>query len=166
MRISEYPMADTVTENDVLVMETNTGTKKVLAKSLLGLLAYPVGSIYISYNSKSPASLFGGSWVQIENGGFLRAKNDNSSGGSNSKTLSTAQMPAHTHGMRINWYDSVASGKYVLAAGTTKITGLKLTSKLGTGAVGIDCGGFSNGSGSAIDVTPQYQDVYVWRRTA
>lgn len=41
---------------------------KTLAEIMLTI--YPVGSVYISMNSTSPASLFGGEWTQI-NGRFL-----------------------------------------------------------------------------------------------
>lgn len=31
----------------------------------LGQVIYPVGSVYMSYTSTSPASLFGGNWTAI-----------------------------------------------------------------------------------------------------
>ena len=40
----------------------NEWTNWVLAASD----AYPVGSIYMSYSSTSPASIFGGKWTQIK----------------------------------------------------------------------------------------------------
>jgi len=65
---------------------------------------YPVGSIYMSVNSTSPATLFGGTWQQI-NGYYLYAGNGNSTTtytGKNaqSTTLTAAQsgVPAHGHG--------------------------------------------------------------------
>ena len=91
-------------------------------------LFYPIGSIYISVNSVSPAILFGGTWVQIENT-FLLASSNNyiagTTGGSatNSHThtqvavrtvgpsttetgstvLTAAQIPSHRHyGIYIN----------------------------------------------------------------
>lgn len=36
-------------------------------EGITGLVAYPVGSIYISTNDTSPAILFGGTWEKIEN---------------------------------------------------------------------------------------------------
>ena len=70
---------------------------------------YPVGSVYMSTNSTSPASLLGGSWSQIE-GKFLLGVGDtyaaNSSGGNSSHTHSTgnhtltlAETPSHSHTM-------------------------------------------------------------------
>jgi microcystin-dependent protein len=62
---------------------------------------YPVGSIYCSYGSTSPATLFGfGSWTKIE-GRFLLGANATyglgSTGGSATVTLTVNQIPAHNH---------------------------------------------------------------------
>lgn len=62
---------------------------------------YPVGSIYCSYGSTSPATLFGfGSWTKIE-GRFLLGANATyglgSTGGEATVTLTVAQLPAHSH---------------------------------------------------------------------
>lgn len=68
---------------------------------------YPVGSIYTSTKSTSPATLFGGTWVQIKDT-FLLTAGDNyiagSQGGSaththttSGHTLTVAEIPAHTH---------------------------------------------------------------------
>lgn len=64
------------------------------------LAAYPVGSYYMSSNSTSPAVLFGGTWTQIQNRFIFAAGSGysvNSTGGSATKTLSVANMPAHSH---------------------------------------------------------------------
>ena len=61
---------------------------------------YPVGSIYISTASTSPASIFGGTWEQIKDK-FLLAAGDNytagSVGGEARHTLTIDEMPAHKH---------------------------------------------------------------------
>lgn len=77
-------------------------------------LIYPVGSIYMSVNSTSPATLFGGSWTRI-NGYYLYAGTGGATAGSNtsgassgstggpsnntsgSTAITVAQMPSHTH---------------------------------------------------------------------
>lgn len=63
-------------------------------------LAYPVGSIYMSVNNTSPATLFGGTWEAI-GGRFLIGKDSTysagSTGGSATKTIATANLPSHTH---------------------------------------------------------------------
>lgn len=61
---------------------------------------YPVGAIYISEKSISPATLFGGTWNAVKGGLLACAGSDGyavsgSTGGS--KTISVDQMPSHNH---------------------------------------------------------------------
>lgn len=65
----------------------------------LGQVIYPVGAIYASANSTSPASLFGGSWTQITNAALRGATNVGYTG-SDECTLTTNQMPSHRHIVR------------------------------------------------------------------
>lgn len=66
---------------------------------------YPVGSIYISVVNTNPSSLFGGTWVAFANGrtlvGVDTSQSDFSTvqktGGSSTVTLTSSQMPSHTH---------------------------------------------------------------------
>ena len=62
---------------------------------------YPVGSIYMSVNSTSPAALFGGTWEQLTDT-FLYASTTADTGttataGASTVALTEAQMPRHTH---------------------------------------------------------------------
>ena len=61
-------------------------------------LVYPIGSLYCSSESESPASRLGGTWAAIE-GKLLGAIGDNyiSAETCGSKTIAGNQMPAHTH---------------------------------------------------------------------
>lgn len=64
---------------------------------------YPVGSIYISVNDTSPSTLFGGTWEKLDRT-FLFASGSQyavgDTGGTASETLTTNQIPAHTHGSK------------------------------------------------------------------
>lgn len=62
----------------------------------LGQVIYPVGAIYASANSTSPASLFGGSWTQITNAALRGATNVGYTG-SDTHTLTIQEMPSHSH---------------------------------------------------------------------
>lgn len=76
-----------------------------LTNSELLSLVYPVGSIYTSVNNTNPGSFLGGTWVSFGAGrtliGVSSSDNDFSAaqktGGAKRVTLSTAQMPSHTH---------------------------------------------------------------------
>lgn len=73
--------------------------------SEMTLKIYPVGSIYISINSTNPSSLFGGEWSLFAEGqtliGIKSGDTDfgtvEKTGGSKTVTLTTSQIPAHTH---------------------------------------------------------------------
>lgn len=67
----------------------------------LGQVMYPVGAIYQSWSSTSPASLFGGSWSQIIEKFLYCANSAGDTGGASSVTLSINQIPSHSHA--INW---------------------------------------------------------------
>lgn len=69
-------------------------------KSELIDLIYPVGSIYMSVNSTSPATLFGGTWSQLQDRFLLGAGSaytNGNTGGATTVTLTTSQIPAHKH---------------------------------------------------------------------
>lgn len=134
-------------------------------------IIYPVGSIYMNYsNSSSPASTIGGSWTQISTGQFLLASGSGYSlgatGGAANVTLTTNQMPSHTHAIQRN--DTWES------AGFT-IIDLKSGSKWGvgpnktyTGDAGVGpYGNIANtGGGQSHNNMPPYRVVSMWRRTA
>ena len=102
----EYP--------EVVAKDSEKLDGKSIAEIMLSI--YPVGSVYISVNSTSPATLFGGTWEQLH-GRFLlasgspNANTDNrfgaitggwsaslgSTGGQDYHTLTVEEMPSHTH---------------------------------------------------------------------
>lgn len=61
-----------------------------VTKQQLVNLIYPVGAIYISYVNTSPATLFGGTWTQIQDRFLLCA-------GSTYSGTSTGGAATHTH---------------------------------------------------------------------
>ena len=63
---------------------------------------YPVGSIYMSTGSTSPASLFGGTWEQLKDRFLLGGGGSYALGatdGEANHTLTTNEMPSHRHGL-------------------------------------------------------------------
>ena len=61
---------------------------------------YPVGSVYISFNSTDPSTLFGGVWQRLKDT-FLLVNGDqyapNTTGGSATKSIAVSNLPAHNH---------------------------------------------------------------------
>lgn len=73
-----------------------------LARLLLDF-AHPVGSYYWSSNAITPALLFGGTWEQVTDKFLLAAGTTyavGSTGGEASHTLTTTEIPGHTHGSK------------------------------------------------------------------
>lgn len=95
-------------------------------------LIYPVGAIYQSTQSTSPASLFGGSWSQITSRFLYATTSSNGTGGSNTHTLSESEMPSHSHRVtyRLGWTDTTGAG---VASSYSSSTNMR-----------VDCGTYSD----------------------
>lgn len=147
---------------------------------------YPVGSIYMSVGTTSPAVLFGGTWEQIE-GKFLLASSSNhevnSTGGSethtpqgsvNNHTLTLAETPAHKHStqMRVESQNLVVgSGSqggvpydfYIKDGNNYTATGDAYNDSADVAVGDPHNHGFTGTSGNYM---PPYLTVNVWKRTA
>lgn len=121
---------------------------------------YPVGAVYISVNSTSPATLFGGTWVQIAQGRTLVGINTSDTdfntveqtGGEKTHTLTESEMPKHRH--------------YTPAIGNTGSAGWTSTSRWSASAGGESIATNYTGSGNAHNNLQPYLVVYMWKRTA
>ena len=141
-----------------LELLADLGTETV--DEILGLV-YPVGSIYMSINNVSPATLFGGKWVQIK-GRFLLGASDvykaNTTGGEETHTLTTDEMPTHTHYMAAG--NAGGDSTWTPDDGSWLVDGV--TSDKNTWWAQI---GMNNAGGSAAhNNMPPYLVVYMWRR--
>lgn len=128
--------------------------------SLILEAVYPVGSIYMSVNSTSPATLFGGTWQAIQ-GKFLLGAYGNtykagSTGGEATHTLTISEMPSHNHAVyypNAGADDHSAPGNY--PDGPSDSTYYAVGSYTS-----------SDGGGGAHNNMPPYLAVYIWKRTA
>lgn len=119
---------------------------------------YPVGSIYLSYSHVSPAELFGGTWVRIEDR-FLWATTASgtigATGGSKTHTLTVDEMPSHRHTT-----NGIPTSK---SAGAWEVL---------RSAANSHESDYSNhytaytGGGKAHNNMPPYIQISAWRRTA
>ena len=123
----------------------------------IGLKAYPVGAVYISYVSTSPASLFGGTWTAIT-GRFPYFNAGTATGGSNT----------HSHWQTVG-LDWVGAGNLYSTMGTTVTASRTVTAA----EVGLNqLSNYTTNDITRQDATyeassyPPYQTLYAWRRTA
>lgn len=126
-----------------------------------GLQSYPVGSIYMSTSSTSPASFIGGTWEQIKDV-FLLAAGDTytagATGGASTVKLTTANLPSHSH-------NPVVSGVRI-GANTGELSGWQMAAHTNWSQVGTFATTSSVGSGTAHNNMPPYLAVYVWKRVS
>lgn len=163
---------------------------------------YPVGSIYMSTSSTNPSEYFGGTWVAWGSGRVPVGVNTSDSnfssvektGGASSVTLTTDQIPSHTHTFtgsavtsgtqsanhtHTSYYyagnsraasgsarDTCVSPNYTTSEKTKYSTTTSANSANHTHSV-TAAGTISNtGSGGAHNNLQPYITCYMWKRTA
>ncbi len=125
------------------------------ANSMTSLVdaVYPIGSIFISTNSTNPSNYFPGTtWSSYASGrtllGVSSSHSAGSTGGSETVTLTTSNLPPHTHDVGIRG----SSGQGYWGASCTVVeTGGSKTSS-------------SVGGGSAHNNMMPYITVYMFKR--
>lgn len=135
-------------------------------------LIYPVGSVYFSYTSTSPADRFGGTWSSISNkfiytGGV-------GTGGSSSVSHYHTSGAGYLHACISPRYQGNVWSQYTVTSVTKYNGGFNADWAFNTGellesavskvttAVPVD-GQTKNAS---VSIVPVYQQLYCWRRTA
>lgn len=150
------PLVNSAVDQDLWGGELNSDmdiidtTMKANADAITAL-QLPVGSIYMNYSvATNPASLLGyGTWVAIQDKFVVaRGSTYTSTGGAATVTLTTNEMPPHTH---------TATGVQQLVGSGTGFDW--------TGSGGATRTTSSTGSGAAFSIIPPYQAVYMWYRS-
>ena len=99
---------------------------------------FPIGYIYLSVSNVNPSTYFGGTWEQIKDVFLLSAGTTyaaGSTGGTSTVTLTTSQIPSHTHGLN-NHTHSVGAHSHGLNSHTHTYSKSATTS--GSTALTID----------------------------
>lgn len=124
-------------------------------------IVYPVGSVYMTNSAVSPATYFGGTWTKVEKK-FIFAADDTdytveSTGGEVNHTLTTDEIPSHSHGYPVCW----------MGDGSTQVTSVHLTyrdsgysNNLTTWQV------YNSGGGKSHNNMPPYQCFYIYYRVS
>lgn len=144
-------------------------------------LIYPVGSIYMSVNNTSPATLFGGTWEQIKDTFLLSAGDTYAAGvtgGEAEHTLSAAELPDHIHhshgfaqGGNDDWSFVTVKreGHAKTQVATSSSSGKYAITNTSTDNVSYPYYTLEDEpelKGEAHNNMPPYLAVYVWKRTA
>lgn len=133
--------------------------------ALTPLDAYPVGAVYISVVSTSPATLFGGTWVAFGAGRVLvgidatQTEFDTveKTGGAKTHTLTSAEMPSHTHAV---------SNAPSYTASTVNTAPWVNKDDPAPNAGGVPPTAAATGGGGAHNNLQPYIVCYFWKRTA
>lgn len=155
---------------------------------------YPVGSIYMSVSATNPSTYFGGTWVAWGSGRVPVGINTSDSnfntvektGGASAVTLTTSQMPSHTHTFTGSSTTTNSAGGHthnigrdtdggagssrytVHSAGTSGAQATSPTSSAGAHTHSLTPKGKNantGGGGSHTNLQP-YIVCYMWKRTA
>ena len=117
---------------------------------------YPVGSVYISFNSADPSTLFGGTWQRLKDT-FLLANGDsyapNTTGGSATKNITVNNLPSHTHSISTD-------GSHTHTKGNMNISGTFPTDVVSNDAYS---GAFTNLGGITVTQSADGQDNFAWK---
>ena len=128
---------------------------------------YPVGSIYMSVNDTNPATLFGGTWEQLQNRFLLGAGSSytaGSTGGEATHQLTVNEMPSHAGHV----YNEVRGGNWAGFLSTSDATSYGSSGRGWNLTAGNELhpAGDSLGGNAAHNNMPPYLVVYIWKRTA
>lgn len=152
---------------------------------------YPVGSIYMSVSSTNPSTYFGGTWVAWGAGRVPVGINTSDSnfstvektGGASTVTLTTSQIPSHTHAKgtlatasagahthslnltKTTWAGSSSSRVVVDSTDYTAMTN-NTTASSGAHTHTISGSTAATGSGGSHSNLQPYIVCYMWKRTA
>ena len=159
----------------------NAGTFGGMTVSQFVDMIYPVGSIYMSVNSTSPASLFGGTWEQLKDRFLLGAGSSytaGNTGGAATVALEAKQLP------KITGYIEAGAGSSGSATASghgafRSASGIFTTSRQCHYSYGQGTNtwtptdtdswqqvNMSFGNNEAHNNMPPYLAVYMWKRTA
>ena len=143
--------------------------------------AWPVGSIFLSVLATNPGTLLGfGTWERIAEGQFLVGQTSEDedfdtaekTGGEKTHTLTSAEMPEHTHVQNPHQHDLSSIEKRLT---TGDATTWDIFADRNTSSTSYDPGEYlipaatainqNTGGGAAHNNLPPYVVVYMWKRT-
>ena len=131
---------------------------------------YDVGDIYISTKSTSPASKYGGTWQSLRGKFLFAAYSDPNSiyyggktGGEKTHTLTTTEMPSHSHDVKDNIYGTqICRGD----GGGGSVSAYRVNTLALQNNSNSRFTASAQGGGQPHNNLPPYLCVYMWERIA
>ena len=154
---TETPQANMQSVGQQLSYPLDHTTQRIL-EEYSGRQSFPIGSVFINVDGSDPRDSLGyGVWSAFGAGRTLfgfDSGNGNfdtalETGGSETHTMTVAEMPSHSHDVYIG---NTGSGNPSLASGGNTI-GSPNTDRL-----------VANGGGDPFSIIPPYITVYFWKR--
>ena len=182
--ISKYSGADIdnavgineIQNNDIATLKSQVASLTNLINTYWQTI-YPVGSIYMSLNSTSPATLFGGTWTQLKDRFLIGA------GSISANSIGGATNHTHDYGLQAGGYyrdismeNNENAGVYTYDINNNRSLGS--CTSVGSFTAPINGNSTSNntsvsmnhfsmtGNTSYTSNLPPYLSVYMWQRTA
>ena len=167
--ISSYPeKTSTANADEMIIVDSVSGSNRKVQLSKLatvvGSLLFPVGYIYTNITGTNPNTELGfGTWTAFGAGrvmvGYDSGDTDfdtaEETGGAKTHTLTTAEMPSHSHSIKYRAPTDTTGAGYLSTLGQSGST--TNTATPGTNTTG--------GGGAHNNVQP-YIVVHIWKRTA
>lgn len=174
----------------------NNKVDKVDGRQLSLDNVYPIGSIYLSVSSTDPSELFGGTWEVFGTGRALVGVDTSQTefntvektGGAKTHTLTTSQIPSHTHTFTGTSATTDSKGAHTHQIGTDKdvaytsggacwsvhsgtsgaayVNGYTSSAGAHTHTVTAKGTNSSTGGDEAHNNLQPYITCYMWKRTA
>ena len=134
---------------------------------------FPIGSIYLSSLSVSPASILGGTWSRISSANLYACDSTIGAGSyGGSKTITENNLPSHVHETKVFVSGSGSEtmppwrmyiGDRWANTGAVRANGSSAVSNCSTGLTSF---GNTSAVGGNANYIPYSYGVYVWVRTA
>ena len=149
-------------KNGAYIKEIDTTKLQINGEDVFNIdKVYPIGSLYLTVDGINPKDLFGGTWEKLEEETFLMSASSTSpvtsKGGSNTHTITQAEMPVHSHGQNV-----------LANAGTGSINGRRnyVADEKGLSVYPNEVNTMNAGGGQAFDIRPKFYAIYIWIRTS
>ena len=148
-----------------LLDDADAAAARATLGAVTALEAWPVGSVYTSVTATSPATLFGGTWAAFGAGRVLvgidagqpEFDTVEETGGAKTHTLTTTEMPSHTHTLsNVTSYTATSVDTAPWAA----------QGDPSPNAGGVPPMAAATGGGGAHNNLQPYIVCYFWKRTA